>query len=362
MFWCSCSSVASVSAAPSAQQQRYAAGLHRFIEHHQRSASDNLKLQGDYLTSVVKKEGCEKGWEYVIVEDIEKEGAFDEAIKGVDAVEHTASPFHFRVTDPFADLINPAVQGTLGLLRALPTHTPFLSVLPHRCERLTRETAGSAAKEPKVKRVVITSSFAAVVEPHEPVYEYSEKDWNETSPRMVEEKGKETDPFHAYRASKTLAERAAWDFVDKEKPGFDLATINPPFVIGPLLHEVPSADKLNTSVAMFYGFLTGDKKAEDAQGGSGSMTDVRDVAHCHIEALVRPDASMKRFCVATQSFTWQMCLDAVHATKDDDLVSKTFPNAVVGNTGAPEPKQNKISTAQARKVFEWQPIPLEKTA
>lgn len=135
-----------------------------------------------------------------------------------------ASPFHFNVEDPHRDLINPAVKGTENLLR-------------------------SAAKEAGIKRVVITSSFAAIVNPFDPVFVFTEETWNEYSPKQVEEKGKDVDParklypvrWHlgstpslisscaeAYRASKTLAERAAWDFIEKEKPGFDLATVNPP--------------------------------------------------------------------------------------------------------------------------------------
>lgn len=74
-----------------------------------------------------------------------QDGAFDEAVKGVDGIAHTASPFHFRVEDPHTDLINPAVKGTKGLLN-------------------------SALLEPKVQRVVITSSFASIVNPYEPVY------------------------------------------------------------------------------------------------------------------------------------------------------------------------------------------------
>jgi nucleoside-diphosphate-sugar epimerase len=81
-----------------------------------------------------------------------------------------ASPFHFRVTDPHRDLINPAVNGTLNLLK-------------------------SALLEPKIQRVVITSSFAALVNPHPPVYTFTEKDWNEFSLKEVETKGLDVDAF-----------------------------------------------------------------------------------------------------------------------------------------------------------------------
>ena len=72
------------------------------------------KDKGEYL---IKKFGSEN-FSYVIVEDLENENGFDEAVKGVDAIEHTASPFHFKVEDPHKDLINPAVNGTLSVLKS----------------------------------------------------------------------------------------------------------------------------------------------------------------------------------------------------------------------------------------------------
>lgn len=89
--------------------------------------------KGEYLKALYAKEGL-TSFEYVLVPDVEVEGAFDEAVKGIDGIEHTASPFHFNCTEP-DQLIKPAVQGTLGIMR-------------------------SALKEPKVQRIVITSSFA----------------------------------------------------------------------------------------------------------------------------------------------------------------------------------------------------------
>jgi len=172
------------------------------------------------------------------------------------------------------ELIGPAVQGTLSALQA-------------------------AKKESKVKRVVITASFACIVEPKEPVYTFTERDWNEFSPNEVKTKGDKADPSQMYRASKTLAERAAWDFTDKEKPSFDITTIQPPLIFGPVLHDVKKPDSLNTSVNNFYQYLEGKKSADDAQGGFGSFVDVRDVAHLHVESLVKEDAGNERFLVAT---------------------------------------------------------------
>lgn len=145
---------------------------------------------------------------YKIVEDIAKEDAFDEAVKSnppFEAVLHTASPFHFNVTDPKKDLIDPAVVGTTGILKSIKKNAP------------------------QVKRVAITSSFAAIVNAKKNPEVYDESCWN---PVTMDE-ALNTDPGTAYRGSKTFAEKAAWEFVEKEKPNFTLATLNPPLVSFP---------------------------------------------------------------------------------------------------------------------------------
>jgi nucleoside-diphosphate-sugar epimerase len=133
--------------------------------------------KGQFLVDLYAKEGLTE-FEYVIVEDVEQEGVFDECVKGVDGIAHTASPFHFNVTDPY-ELINPAVQGTVNILR-------------------------SALKEPKVQRVVITSSVASVINPYTPGYNFTEEDWNTHSPEQVTLKGNECSGIDAYRASKAV--------------------------------------------------------------------------------------------------------------------------------------------------------------
>lgn len=70
-------------------------------------------------------------------------------------------------------------------------------------------------------------------------------------------------------------------------------------IFGPVIHQVPSPDKLNTSVNNFYQFLVGKKSAEDAQAGFGSFVDVRDVAKIHVESLLNDKAGNERFLVAT---------------------------------------------------------------
>jgi nucleoside-diphosphate-sugar epimerase len=162
--------------------------------------------------------------EFAIVEDIAVPGAFDKAVVSdppFDAVLHTASPFHFRVTDPESQLLKPAIQGTKGILESVSKYAP------------------------SVKRIVITSSFASIIHPERgnwPDKVYSEADWN---PITYDEGLR--DPPSGYRASKKLAEKTAWDFVAENNVNFDIVTINPPLVLGPIKPYLQSLDSINTS-------------------------------------------------------------------------------------------------------------------
>jgi len=222
------------------------------------------------------------------VEDIQKDGAFDEAVKGVDAVEHTASPYHLKAHDP-AEVINPALKGTLGILESIKKNGH------------------------NVKRVVVTSSIAAVVVPRDPPYTFTEVDWNDYSPGLVEKEGVNAPNLHKYRASKALAERAAWDFAEKNKAqGWDLVTINPPLIYGPIIHEVSSLDSLNTSIKFFYEAVLDQQDPEELTAPMGSWVDVRDVATLHVEALLKEEAGGERFLAVSSTHTYQDFLDALN--------------------------------------------------
>jgi dihydroflavonol-4-reductase len=172
-----------------------------------------------------------------------------------DAIMHLASPYSINVADPQRDLVDPAVQGTLSMLRA-------------------------AAANPRVKRVVLTSSMAAVTDsPDGRVL--TDADWNTTSSLTR----------NPYYYSKTLAERAAWEFMEREKPGFDLVVINPFLVIGP-----SHTAAINTSPQTLVDMLKGSYPAVMAL--TWGFVDVRDVAAAHVAAMDRPDAKGRYLCVA----------------------------------------------------------------
>lgn len=185
-----------------------------------------------------------------------EEGAFDSGVEGCEGVFHTASPFYHDVQDPQTELLDPAVKGTLNVL-------------------------GSCAKFPSIKRVVLTSSVAAVAynrRPRTPEVVVDETWWSD------QEMLREVKSWYAL--SKTLAEDAAWKFA-REK-GIDLVTINPAMVVGPLLQPT-----LNTSAAEILNLINGSKTFPNSSFG---WVNVKDVANAHILAFEVPSAS-GRYCL-----------------------------------------------------------------
>jgi nucleoside-diphosphate-sugar epimerase len=216
---------------------------------------------------------------YTIVSDMSQPGAFDSAVVSsppFEAVIHTASPYHFKANteEAIKELITTAVSGTTGILEAVK------------------------AKAPTVKRVVITSSFAAIVDPKKPLsYKYTEADWD-----PITEKEARQNALSAYRASKTFAEKAAWDFVQREKPNFQLTTCNPPLVLGPIVHYLNSLDALNTSNLRIRDLITGAAKEKCPPTGNYLWVDVRDLAEAHVLAMEKDETAGKRFFITKGNF------------------------------------------------------------
>ncbi|KAI1762551.1 NAD dependent epimerase/dehydratase [Hypoxylon sp. FL1150] len=211
-----------------------------------------------------------------IVPDIAQPGAFDDVIAShpdLEYVQHTASPFHYKWTDAKTELLDPAIHGTVSVLSAVRKHAP------------------------RVRRVVVTSSFASIVSDAglaDPSKIFSEADWN---PSTYED-GLTGSPATSYRVSKKEAEKAAWDFVARERPAFDLATVCPPLVFGPVAHHLDSLAAINTSNARYVDLIQGRWAGETGEIPSSGVflwVDVRDVALAHVEAMERPEAGGKRF-------------------------------------------------------------------
>ncbi|KAG8773873.1 methylglyoxal reductase (NADPH-dependent) gre2 [Ceratobasidium sp. 428] len=281
--------------------------------------------KGEYLVKQLKSDR----FSYVIVENIAKDGAFDEAVEGVDAVAHTASPFHFQADDP-QTLIEPAVKGTVGVLKSIEKNAP------------------------SVQRVVITSSAAAIVDTSKPTGTiFTEDDWNTFSTKEVEKKGKDAAGGDKYRASKTLAEQAAWAEAEAKKPKWDLATINPPMVLGPILQQIDNPANLNTSVAMLYKIThakEGETPREVLLQPNMSFVDVRDVALAHVRAFEVPEAGGQRFITSGGTLCWQDALD---------VLPPPHPRGIPG--AGKSLLHNVFDASKAQKVFKINFKGLEET-
>ena len=186
--------------------------------------------------------------------DLTVPGSFAAPAMGCEVVMHAASPYVINVKDPQRDLVNPAVQGT-------------------------RDVLGAAVQAGSVRRVVLTSSFAAVTDEPDATHVLTEADWNEKSSLTR----------NPYYYSKTLAEKAAWSFVSENAPSFDLVAINPFTIIGPSL-----VASLNESNKLVRDIMTGTFPAIVSL--TLGYVDVRDVALAHIKAMETPAAHGRYLC------------------------------------------------------------------
>jgi len=301
--------------------------------------------KGNYLKNLFDKEFGPSKFEYVIVEDLQKPSGFNPAFEkhDVDAVLHVASPYHFNFTSVQKDLIDPALNGTLSLLNAAKDEN---------------------AKGGKVKRVVLTSSFAAIINPKappSPPYVYTENDWNTGTIEIYKEKGDQVDGVNAYRISKIHAEKAGWDFIssfthsDEKIQKFDLVTINPPMVYGPIIHQCDKAEDLNTSVKGIYELFKNSDSSADTLLPKGSCVDVRDVALAHTRALEVEEAGGLRFAVSQGAFNHQDMFDAIHSAslpaKYKEKVSKIWKGSKPGGGKEANAQSSYLSSQRATEIL-----------
>ncbi|MZD03540.1 NAD-dependent epimerase/dehydratase family protein [Streptomyces sp. SID5785] len=183
--------------------------------------------------------------------ELTADAGWAEAAAGCDYVLHVASPFPATQPDDPDEVIVPARDGALRVLRA--------------------------ARDAGVKRTVLTSSFAAVGYSRRPGDTYDESDWTDPA-----------DDNTPYVRSKAVAERAAWDFVAAEGGGTELSVINPTGIFGPLLGPYPSA-----STGLVKAMLDGAMPVVPPV--CFGVVDVRDVADLHVRAMTDPAAAGERF-------------------------------------------------------------------
>lgn len=269
--------------------------------------------------------GVEAGDRVRFVEaDLTKDDGWNEAVRGVEYVLHVASPLPVHLPKDENELIRPAVDGTLRVLRA--------------------------ARDAGVRRVVVTSNFGAVGYSYRGSGPITEENW--------------TDPdqpgLSSYNKSKVLAEKAAWEFIRKEGGRMELAVVNPVAIMGPALgRDFPSGFQ------MLENIMTGKvKRFPRLELG---VVDVRDVADLHIRAMTNPAAAGQRFLCQAGPSTSLAEIAALIKLKMPDLPisSRIMPDWVVrmaapfnaqARTVAPMLGINRnLSTEKARTVLGWQP-------
>ncbi|KAI0061974.1 D-lactaldehyde dehydrogenase [Artomyces pyxidatus] len=222
---------------------------------------------------------------HINVPDIQKEGAYDEAVKGVDAIIHAASPVVWIWEDP-EEIIGPAIKGATGILRSAQKYGT------------------------NVKRVLITSSTVAI---HSSEYDgdqkpgltYDENTWNIKAMEMKHDKS--SSPWLVYNTAKTRAEKAAFDYVRDNKPAFDLVTILPTYNWGPHIHQV--GKEYGSTPGMFLSTFA----SPDTTGKLiGDWVDVRDCARLHVLALQNEAIAGERLITTNGLFAWQDLYDILN--------------------------------------------------
>jgi dihydroflavonol-4-reductase len=288
--------------------------------------------RGPEVRTTLEQAGADVSELAFVAADLTADDGWPEAVADCEYVLHVASPFPPQQPKDDADLIVPARDGTLRVL--------------------------NAAADAAVRRVVVTSSFAAIgYSPKPSRAPYDESDW--------------TDPSQTnspYVRSKTLAERAAWQFADQHPNQPELTVINPVGIFGPVL-----GSNLATSIQIVEGLLHG--RPPVLAKASFAVVDVRDVAELHVRALTDPRAAGHRFLAASgQPVTLPEIAEILRSRLGPagrrvptrqlpDWAVRTAARAVpalrelAGLLGEPK----RLSTAKATELLGWQPRPVADT-
>ncbi|KAJ4349507.1 uncharacterized protein N0V89_008123 [Didymosphaeria variabile] len=225
------------------------------------------------------------------VTDIQDPNSFDTVMQGVTHVAHIASPFVLQVEDIERDLLKPAIEGTRGVLKA-------------------------ALKQPTIKSIVVTGSFATIADAkggYRTGYTYTNKDFNPITYEEAKDPNLDMTQFPElhrhfarYMGSKRCAEAAMWELYEKEKPSWTLNTINTAWVGGPYVLPLPSIAKASTSTGFLYGLATG---ANIPPQEWPTWIDVRDVAKAHINALQKPHLNKTRILIGGHRIGYDQIAD-----------------------------------------------------
>ncbi|HUD77177.1 MAG TPA: NAD-dependent epimerase/dehydratase family protein [Streptosporangiaceae bacterium] len=251
----------------------------------------------------------------IVTADLTGDEGWTAAAAGCEEVHHVATPIPAAQSDDPDDLIVPAREGTLRALRA--------------------------ARDAGARRVVLTSSFAAVGYSSKPGAEYTEADW--TDPDMP--------GLPPYPRSKTIAERAAWDFIERAGGETELVVVNPTFILGPTL-----TTQVRSSLQLTKAMLDGTMPVVRRQ--RFGVADVRDVADLHIRAMAAPGAAGKRFLALADGPTISF-LDMARILRE--WLGPLADRVPTEEAPGPEVPRLIIHNDRARDELGWRPRPAAAT-
>jgi len=295
--------------------------------HHVRTTVRNPQRQAD-VRSMLAHAGGEPGDHLAFaIADLERDDGWAEAVRGCDYVLHVASPFPPALPAHEDELIVPARDGALRVLRA--------------------------SREAGVKRVVLTSSFAAVGYGQPPQSTtFDETSWtNPNAPDVL-----------PYVKSKTIAERSAWEFIDQEGGSLELAVVNPVGVFGPVL-----GPDFSTSILLVQRLMDGAMPGLPKL--SFGVVDVRDVSDLHVRAMTHPAAAGQRFLAVSGDFMTIAEMAKVLKTRLGSAASKVptiqLPSWLVRIAALRDPavkqilpelgKPRNATSGKAKRLLDWKP-------
>lgn len=289
----------------------------------------------DKVVNTLRENGVTKFDRLSFIEaDLSRDDNWDEAMEDRDYVLSVASPVFFEIPKDEAEVIRPAIEGIMRILKA--------------------------ANRTNVKRVVMTSNFGAVG--------FSNQDWHSvtTEKDWTDENAK---GLSAYEKSKLLAEKAAWKYIETEGQGLEFATVNPVAIFGPSLDSHVSG-----SFDLLKGIASGSMKM--VPNIELNVVDVRDVVDLHIRAMITPEAAGQRFIATTDGMISMPEIAELLRKERPQLAEKiskrTMPNWILKgashfNATAREGQfmaemNRNVSNAKAREVLGWTPIGTKEEA
>jgi dihydroflavonol-4-reductase len=285
------------------------------------------------VRAMLKEGGAEPGERLSFVQaDLGADAGWTEAAAGCTHVMHGASPTPSGSQTKLEDWVRPAVDGQLRVLRA--------------------------ARDAGVKRVVLTSAFGAVGMGHKP----QTRPWNETDWTNLNGK------VEPYQHSKTLSERAAWEFIAREGRGLELAAVNPTAVLGPVL----GAD-YSHSIRLIARMLSGMPGCPKINSG---FVDVRDVADLHLRCMTDPAAKGERFLATSGHSLWMIELARILRARlgkaARNVPTREVPNFVIRFAALRDPAMRMVvpllgrkmdaTSEKAQRLLGWKPRPVEDAA